>query len=108
MKLKETPFRHVAQGKKTIEMRLFDEKRSKLGVGDEIEFSLYSDSNKTIKVKVVKLYKYSNFAELYKNFDKVALGYRKNELSDPKDMEKYYSALEQSKYGVLAIELKLI
>lgn len=46
--------------------------------------------------------------ELYKHFNKVSMGYKKSELADPKDMEKYYSKEEQAKYGVVGIEIELI
>ena len=43
---------------------------------------------------------------IYKNFDKVAMGYDEDDIADPKDMEEYYSPKEQSKYGVLGIKIK--
>ena len=36
MKLKEDPFERMKNGTKTIEFRLYDEKRRKIKVGDEI------------------------------------------------------------------------
>ena len=38
MKLNESPFNRMKKGTKTIEFRLFDEKRQKIKVGDKIEF----------------------------------------------------------------------
>ena len=38
MKLKPEPFQKMREGKKTIELRLYDEKRQKVQVGDQIEF----------------------------------------------------------------------
>ena len=35
MKLKESPFERIKNGTKTIEFRLYDEKRSKIKIGDE-------------------------------------------------------------------------
>ena len=57
-------------------------------------------------VLVEDLYRYSNFGELYKHFDKIALGYEKEEQASPKDMEKYYSKEEQEKHGVVGIKIK--
>ena len=59
-------------------------------------------------VKVNGLFKYSNFEELYKNWDKVILGYDEDDIADPKDMEEYYSKEEQEKYGVLAIKIEKV
>ena len=39
MKLKSHPFYMIRSGQKTFELRLFDEKRQKLQVNDEIEFT---------------------------------------------------------------------
>ena len=52
--------------------------------------------------------KYSNFDELYKYFDKISMGYDRNDIANPKDMEKYYSKKEQDKYGVIGIEVRVI
>lgn len=59
-------------------------------------------------VHIVRLYKYSSFEELYKHFDKIAMGYDKDDIANPKDMEKYYSKEEQDKYGVIGIEIRVI
>lgn len=59
-------------------------------------------------VKIINLYNFPNFEELYKHFDKVAMGYDEKEIADAKDMEEYYSKKEQKKYGVLGIEMKKI
>ena len=57
-------------------------------------------------VEIENLYYYSSFKELYKNFNKIEMGYEKDDIADPKDMEKYYSKEEQEKYGVLGIKIK--
>lgn len=107
MKLNNEPFRLIKEGSKTIELRLFDEKRSLLNKNDIIKFQNNS-TNETLNVKIVNLYKYRNFDELYKYFDKVSMGYSQSDISVPKDMERYYSNEQQNKYGVLAIEIEKI
>lgn len=39
MKLNESPFERIKDGTKTIEFRLYDEKRRQIKIGDQIEFS---------------------------------------------------------------------
>ena len=107
MKLKQNPFQAIANGTKTIEMRLYDEKRRLVHEGDEIEF-LNETNGQTVITKVVKLHLFHSFDELYNNFDKVNLGYKKDEEAKPSDMEKYYSQEDISKYGVVGIEISLI
>lgn len=106
MKLRNKPFMMIRSGKKKIEMRLYDEKRMLINVGDMIEFKNI-DSEEIIKVLVVNLYRFNSFKELYDNFDKSLLGYENDDEASYIDMEEYYSRLEQEKYGVLGIEIKL-
>lgn len=106
MKLRNKPFLMIRRGKKKIEMRLYDEKRMLINVGDMIEFKNI-DSEEIIKVLVVNLYRFNSFKELYDNFDKSLLGYENDDEASYIDMEEYYSRLEQEKYGVLGIEIKL-
>lgn len=106
MKLRNDPFRMIKSGKKKIEMRLYDEKRKLIKVGDLIEFRNV-DSDEIIKVRVVNLYRFDSFKELYNFFDKKMLGYDNDENVSYMDMEKYYSYEEQDRYGVLGIEIKL-
>lgn len=107
MNLDIVPFNRIKEGKKTIELRLNDAKRSQLKVKDLIEFTSRQDLER-INVEVIELHRYNNFDELYKHFDKVSMGYDAEEKADPKDMEKYYSKEEQLQYGVVAIEIKVI
>lgn len=107
MKLQKEPFKMIKDGTKTIELRLNDEKRRLLKVGDEIVFTSIENLEQ-MKVEIENLYKYSTFEELYKHFDKVSIGYKDDEVASPKDMEKYYSKEEQEKYGVVGIKIKKI
>lgn len=108
MKLYQSPFDKIANGSKTIELRLNDEKRQKINIGDIIEFYNYNDDSKVIKTKVKALHRYPDFSELYSHFDKVAMGYSEDEVANPVDMEKYYSKENIKKYGALGIEVELI
>ncbi len=107
MNLNDSPFNKIKSGSKTIELRLNDEKRRLLNVGDTIEFT-NRNSFETLLVEIINLYKYENFEELYKDFDKISLGYEEDEEKNYIDMEKYYSKEEQKKYGVLGIHMKVI
>lgn len=105
MKLDNEPFKAIKNGTKTLELRLNDEKRKQLIVGDYIEFT-NKVTNEKLLVEVIDLFKYNSFEELYKHFNKIEIGYSINEEANPKDMENYYSKEEQEKYGVLGIKIK--
>lgn len=107
MRLHDAPFKLIQAGTKTIELRLYDEKRQQIQVGDEIEFTSRTTGEKQL-TKVIAMHIYSSFADLYRDYDKVSLGYEKDEEANPEDMEQYYSKEEQEKYGVVGIEIQLI
>lgn len=107
MKLKDKPFKSIKAGTKTIELRLYDEKRKLLNVGDVIEFTNI-DTKEVIKVEILQLHRFNNFDDLYKHFNKISMGYEVNEVANPSDMEEYYSKEEQQEYGVVGIEIKLL
>ena len=107
MRLHSHSFGLIKNGSKTIEMRLYDDKRRSIKDNDIIVFTNRT-TEETINVKVINLYLYPSFEELYKNFDKVSIGYAKNEVANANDMEEYYSKEEQLAYGVVAIEMKLL
>ena len=99
MKLQHAPFRQIKSGRKTVELRLFDEKRSRISIGDTIVFSLYDDNSQKITAKVTALHRFESFSELYKTIPLLKCGYTEENISDasPSDMEKYYSRAEQEK-----------
>ena len=107
MKLHNSPFLKIKERTKTIEIRLYDEKRRNIKENDIIEFTNRLTDEKTC-AQVIKLHLFNNFEELYAHFDKISLGYDKDEIANPEDMNIYYSKEEQQKYGVVGIELKLI
>ena len=107
LRLHNNPFEKIKEGSKTIEMRLYDEKRRLINIGDIIEFTNRVTLEK-IKVKVIKLHLFNSFEDLYNNFDNLSLGYNIDEIKDFNDMCKYYTTEEQKKYGVVGIEIKII
>lgn len=110
MKLQPEPFEKIKNGYKTIELRLLDEKRQLVNVGDIIEFLNLKNKTQKIRAEVIALHKFENFTQLYKSLPLEKCGYEKSEIknADPKDMELFYSSEERSKYGVLGIEIKLL
>ena len=106
MKLHSSPFEMIKSGEKTIELRLFDEKRQQVKVGDKILFTNIANGE-TLNTTVVKLHRFDSFKELYKSLPLLKCGYTIENVDNAKssDMEKYYSVEEQRKYGVVGIEL---
>ena len=110
MKLHAAPFDKIARGIKTIELRLYDEKRRLIKVGDEIEFTHSKDLTRTLRCRVVALHVFSSFAELYANLPLLKCGYTEDDIAtaDPADMDLYYTKEQQGACGVVGIEIKLM
>ena len=114
MNLWNDSFKAIKDGWKTIEMRLNDEKRSKIEIGDEIEFTNIK-TNETLICKVTNLFKYNNFDELYNNHNKISIGYTKDESANQDDILINYSkmingtingAINENEKNILDIILK--
>ena len=106
MRLHNSPFKLIKSGTKTIEMRLNDEKRQLIKVGDSIKF-INRVTEEEMVTLVMGLHYYDSFDELYKHFDKVSIGYAEDEEANPDDMSQYYNKDDILKYGVVGIEIEV-
>lgn len=106
MSLRPSPFARIADGSKRYELRLLDEKRRLIAVGDTITFTCTADE-RSVTVRVVSLRSFASFADLYAALPLTECGYTPDNVAsaDPRDMEKYYPPEKQAQYGVLAIEV---
>ena len=103
MKLKESPFERIRNGTKTIEFRLFDEKRQQIKIGDQIEFSKLPNLEEKLLVDVIDLYREDTFEKLFRKL------YIDEEdiLRKTKTMHEFYSPEKEQQYGVLGIKIKI-
>lgn len=109
MKLMTKYFDYIKSETKRIELRLNDEKRKGIAVGDEIVFEELNDEPRYLKTKVVDLYYESNFNDLINQFDIKILASKnttKEELLSV--LNEIYSLEEQNKYGVVGIQIELL
>lgn len=105
MKLNNDPFNKIKDGIKKVELRLNDEKRRLLSVGDIIEFTNIT-TNELLYVRVTDLLYFNSFEELYKCVSKKDMGYKEDDDVKYTHMLKYYSETEEEKYGVVGIRIK--
>lgn len=108
MKLRENPFIAMKTGYKTIELRLNDEKRQTLNIGDSIVFQSIDSPSNTITKVIKTLHTFPSFEELYSVLPLLSCGYTPFTLPYAKaeDMKAYYSKEGQDKFGVVGIELE--
>ena len=103
MKLNESPFERIKNGTKTIEFRLYDEKRKAIRVGDKIEFSKLPDLKEKLLVDVVELYRENTFENLFRK-----LYTDEEEITrKTKAMYEIYSPEKEQQYGILGIKIKI-
>ena len=107
MKLHDRPYNSIKSGIKTIELRLYDDKRKMISVGDEIEFVNSADPTLSLYCRVVALHVFPSFDELYRHLPLLKCGYTEHDIStaSARDMDLYYSKEEQDTYGVVGIEI---
>ena len=110
MGLRPVPMNSIRSGLKTIELRLYDEKRKNIAVGDFIKFVNSDDPSDVLRAKVDDLFVFDSFDELYKALPLSECGYTKETIdkASPSDMEAYYSKEKQSQYGVVGIKISLV
>ena len=105
MRLVDFAFNAIKNKEKDIEVRLNDEKRQMINIGDIIEFE-HLDTKEIVKAEVIGLHKYNTFEELFNNFDHKRLGLKESD--NTSIMDKFYTLEERSKYEALGIEIKLV
>ncbi|MBF1034195.1 MAG: ASCH domain-containing protein [Candidatus Nanosynbacter sp.] len=107
MNLQSKYFDFIKDGTKRIELRLYDEKRQSIQIGDIIEFTKSEDEK--FKAEVVGLLRYDSFADLFEDFDISILAdssMTKQELLEV--LGEFYSEEKQAEFGVIGIRIKLI
>ena len=109
MKLQPKYYNFILNGTKRIEIRLNDEKRQQIKIGDTINFLKEPELNESFKVKVIGLLRYNTFLDMFNDFDITILADKtmtKKELINV--LEQFYPKEKQMQYGVLGIRIELI
>ena len=110
MKLNPAPYAAIKTGKKNVELRLNDEKRQQVKVGDTITFSNTAIPDLKLYTKVNALRQVASFAELFTTIPLSVCGFDSGLSVEEaaNEMRQYYSEEEEVKYGALGIEIELI
>ncbi|MEK7096550.1 MAG: ASCH domain-containing protein [Patescibacteria group bacterium] len=107
MNIGSVPFDKIIDGSKTIESRLYDEKRQKIEIGDEIEFHENGLKRRTVRTKVISLHNFDTFADMVNEMGSSKFGWI-DEIQMLNEIYKYYTKDDEKKYSVLGIEIKKI
>ena len=108
MKLNPKYFEFMKNGTKRIEIRLNDEKRKELKIGDLIVFQKESELKEELYTQIVNLRVKRNFKELIENLE-ISEYSDKSESEENflHDLYKFYTKEQEEKYGVVGIQIKI-
>ena len=109
MRLAKIPYESMKRGEKTVEVRLNDEKRQAVKVGDVIVFECKEGVADAIAAQVVALHHFDRFAELFASvlLSKTGCtGMTAKEAAE--SLYRYYTKEQEERYGVLGIEIKCL
>ena len=99
----------VLNGVKDVEIRVNDEKRRKLHVGDTLIFVNRGNEEEKLTAKVINLVYFNNFLEVTDYYDMKRIYLEETTKEEYINlMKKFYSDEEVKEYGVVAIEFELI
>ena len=74
LQLATAPFKAITSGVKTIESRLYDEKRQLIQIGDTIAFTDRDNPGQAVSVKVIGLLRYETFHDLFSHNNPARFG----------------------------------
>ena len=108
MKLDSVYFDKIKNGQKIYDIRLNDDKRKAISVGDTIVFKKQPYLAQSVKTTVVDLLHFNSFKEMLSCLPFNQIGFECCSMADAiKVFGKFYSHEDETKFGVLAIKLKL-
>ena len=109
MKLKEEFFDQVKSGKKIYEVRLYDEKRQKICVGDTIIFKKMPDLIDGVVTRVVDVKRFETFEQMAQTLSLSSVGFdKKNAAQVSRFYRSIYGKEDEKKYGVVVFKLELV
>ena len=96
LQLATVPFDAITSGVKTVESRLYDEKRQTIQIGDAIVFTNREDTCQTVSVKFIGLLRYETFHALFSHNDLTKFGSKSVEWLE-NQINKFYSLEQQTR-----------
>ena len=107
MKLNNKAFNNIKSGIKKFELRLYDDRRKNINLGDTIIFHNLNNLEDTISVKVLALLRYASFADLFKDIDYKLCGSANSLEEKLERVHTFYTIEQEKKHGILAIKIEL-
>ena len=107
LNLKQVYFNLIKQKIKTFEVRLYDEKRKQISIGDDLVFTCESTGEK-LCVAVTSLLKFESFEKMATSLPSRLIGFENKTVNEIVDTyHEFYTPQKEKENGVLAIEIKV-
>lgn len=109
MKLRTEYFNLVKNGDKEYEVRLNDEKRRLINVGDVITFKREPELKDSVNVKVKDLLYFNSFKAMAETLPLSKVGFAGKSIQETVDTyHQFYSLEDEKRYGVVAIKVEVL
>lgn len=110
LRLHPDPFDRIKSWSKTLEIRLFDEKRQQMKIWDIVVFEKRPDFKEILKAEIVEVLRFKSFSEIPENFSYKELwmdeNYDKKQFSE--SYYEYYTREDEEKYWVVVFRLEIL
>ncbi len=108
MHLAREPYEAVLEGRKRVEVRLYDEKRKRVRLGDMVIFRPLEGDGE-VCVRVTGLLRFRSFKELFEVVSGQVLISGELPVDEKvRRMRKYYTVEEEERHGVLGIAFEVV
>lgn len=108
MRLQPEFFEKIKNGEKIYEIRLNDEKRQQVNVGDIVIFKKEPDCYEGIVVKVLEKRFFRNFAQMAQAMSLSEMGFSgKNAEQVERKLHTIYSRKDEERYGVVVFKIQV-
>lgn len=109
MKLNPKYFEYMKNGTKEVEIRLNDDKRKNIKIGDEIIFQKEPELKEELCTKVEMLFIKQSFKDILMDLDvKQYADQKETRENFLNDLYKFYTKEQEEKYGVIGIKVKKV
>ena len=102
-------FDKIKSGEKIFEIRLNDEKRQQINIGDIVIFKKEPDLYEGLVCKILEKRHFSSFAQMAQVMSLKDLGFAgKNAEQVERKLHTYYSKKDEEMYGVVVFKIQVV
>lgn len=109
MKVRPEYFEKIKSGKKIYEIRLLDDKRKMLKVGDTVLLKKEPDLFDGIVIRITEIKYFNTFLEMAQRLSIKDIGFEGKTAKEVNDLyHEIYAIEDEVKYGVVALKMEVL